>query len=151
MFQSRLLIGPVCFFAGAMLMTGLGCSGGASNIEVEKLPTHPVSGTVMISGKPLPDADVRFVAVSDGKVAPRGKTDSNGKYTLSSFAVDDGAPVGKYKVLVTISVVKEGDEYEAEPDFSKSPVNMKFGSPKTTPLEAEVKDGENKFDFEVTK
>jgi hypothetical protein len=70
----------------------------------------PVSGTVTLDGKPLPNASVNFQPL-DSKQSGQGsvgKTDADGRYSLR-VVVDNkaGAVVGKHRV--SISSVAEDD------------------------------------------
>jgi hypothetical protein len=66
----------------------------------------PVSGTVTLNGKPLPNAYIMFQPVNEsgGSTQPPGsygKTDAEGKYTLHVVGVDrDGAAVCKHVISV---------------------------------------------------
>lgn len=143
------LFARITFFLGAIALVGCG-KGDSGHLKVEKLPTVPAGGKVLLNGKPLADASVSFLS-KEGKVAPGGKTDSSGAFTLSSYGQNDGAPVGSYKVVVAVSMVKEIQPGVLAPyDGSKSPVSELFGNPETTPLKADVtQGGPNQFTLEV--
>ena len=87
------------FFAvGCLVILGtclVGCKGGVAGP-----PTEPVSGVVTLDGKPVAQANVVFVPDGSGQAAA-GITDEAGKYTLTTTNPQDGAVVGKYKVMVT--------------------------------------------------
>ncbi|WP_425395914.1 hypothetical protein [Aeoliella sp.] len=69
----------------------LGCGDGR--------PTRvPISGQVLIDGKPLPQAFVKFVP-EEGRAAG-GNTDSDGRFTLTCYEAGDGASIGLHKVSV---------------------------------------------------
>ena len=64
-------------------------------------PTSPVSGVVTLDGQPVEGANVSFVS-NDTKLQPAsGKTDKDGKYTLTTFRSGDGAMPGDYKIAVS--------------------------------------------------
>jgi hypothetical protein len=68
-----------------------GCSDGR--------PTRvPVSGRVLIDGKPLTHGYVRF-APADSR-ASTGSLDSEGRFVLSCFEPGDGCVIGAHKVTV---------------------------------------------------
>lgn len=90
---------PLCLFV--ILTVGItlsGCSG--KGYEIVK-----TSGTVKLNGKPLPNAHLTFQPmVKEGGLAgpfSTGVTDANGVFTLKSIKGDDGAVVGKHKVLIS--------------------------------------------------
>jgi hypothetical protein len=78
-----------------------GCGGGSPK-------TVPVSGKVLLDGKPLPDAVVQFMPVgAEGKEplpSSVGTTGPDGRYSLvlQSSASKAGAVVGKHKVTITL-------------------------------------------------
>ena len=65
-------------------------------------PVYPVTGTVLVDGKPEASVQVTFhdVAGTDTKqpTFPTGMTDAEGKLTISTYAIGDGLPPGKYKL-----------------------------------------------------
>lgn len=58
----------------------------------------PVSGQVLIDGKPLTYGQIQFVP--DGSRASRGVLDEQGRFSLSCFDKGDGAIPGQHTVLV---------------------------------------------------
>jgi hypothetical protein len=75
-----------------------------------------VSGRVTLNGKPLVNATVSFQPVApDGSrnaaVGSTGKTNEKGEYTLGGGKGEDGAWVGKHRVMITLlgEVVGESD------------------------------------------
>jgi len=66
----------------------------------EGLPKRvPVSGTVLVDGKPLTTGAVMFIHPSSRPSA--GMIDSNGHFSLSCYQPNDGAVIGKHRVKVT--------------------------------------------------
>jgi hypothetical protein len=59
----------------------------------------PVSGHVMIDGKPLTHGQITVHA--DGHRASMGKIDGDGRFNLTCFKLGDGAPVGQHIATVT--------------------------------------------------
>lgn len=68
---------------------------------------YPVSGTVLVNGKPAPDCVVQFhssdPADHEGpnRVIPVAMADENGKFKLSTYEANDGVPAGEYTVTFT--------------------------------------------------
>jgi hypothetical protein len=58
----------------------------------------PVSGQVLIDGQPLTCGTVTFIPT--GHRASQGAIDANGHFTLSCYAANDGAVLGKHKIEV---------------------------------------------------
>lgn len=119
----------------------VGCGGGAGTIAVTGLVTH--------NSSPLADADVSFIPES-GRPA-YGRTDSSGRFTLTTFEQGDGAMPGKH----TVTIMKS-EELKAATDANpyaeyRSVLPEKYGRPQESPLTAEVeKGGSNDFTFDVT-
>lgn len=90
------------------LVLALGC-GGAKYA--------PVSGTVMLDGKPLPKAVVTFMPVvqegaKDAGESSTGKTNDKGEFTLKSSSGKTGALVGQHKVSISLQETKVGESEE---------------------------------------
>jgi hypothetical protein len=83
----------------------VGCGGGG----ISPPRTVPASGTVLLKGKPAAGVTVKFLPQFDigtPKWEPSAVTDKDGKFTLSTGAVGNGAPPGEYKV--TFELLKAG-------------------------------------------
>lgn len=69
-----------------------------------RLSCYPVTGTVMVDGKPYPGAEVLLRPVAGGdklqKERPYGVTDELGTFELTTFLKNDGAPAGEYQVMI---------------------------------------------------
>ncbi len=66
--------------------------------------TYPTSGQVLINGQPAAGVEVgfRFQGDTEGKpFAPMAVTDEEGKYVMTTYIMEDGAPVGDYRVELT--------------------------------------------------
>jgi len=75
-----------------------GCSSG-SNENPAWPKRYRASGTVTYAGKPIEGADIVFLS-ADGKSTGTGKTDSAGRFQLSTYTDKDGVVVGSHKVTV---------------------------------------------------
>jgi hypothetical protein len=76
------------------LATGTGCGGAASKpVKVE--------GILTLDGKPLPGAAISFMPIAQGTRPASGRSETDGSFRLTTFATDDGALPGEYKVVVT--------------------------------------------------
>jgi hypothetical protein len=76
---------------GTLFLAGCGGS---------KYPTAPVSGTVRMNGKPLPDAALTFQPIGGG-MASVAATDQDGRYTLEFYdSGQPGAVVAKHRVVI---------------------------------------------------
>jgi hypothetical protein len=61
----------------------------------------PAGGTVTLKGEALANARVVFYPVAGSSRFSHGNTDATGKFTLSTYGVNDGALIGKHKVTVS--------------------------------------------------
>lgn len=126
-------------FSACVVIASLGCTP-AGPPSPEKLPVVSAGGTVTYQGKPVADASVSFQH-SEGKVSATGKTDAQGKFKLSTYGADDGAPAGKYRVTVAVSGVKEIEPGVLAPipeGGVQSPIPPKYSNPTESGLDVEV-------------
>jgi hypothetical protein len=110
----------------------LGCGHG------DRPPLGTVHGTVTLDGKPLAGAGVLFQPVEPGR-ASAGVTDADGRYELVYIRRDKGAKVGAHLVKITPAKRQPGQSELATPRH-----------PAQGPLHAEVKPGDNTFDFPLS-
>jgi len=120
-----------------VLAAVIGCSGGITS------DFGLVTGTVTMAGKPLEGAEVVFSPPS-GRPS-MGLTDSSGKYELTYIRDTKGAVPGTHKVRITTRPESVADDYSG-PAF-KEPIPAKYNT--DTTLTADVKAGENTFNFEL--
>jgi hypothetical protein len=107
--------------------------------------TSPVSGSVLLDGKPLAGATVQFVPQEGKGRDATGGTDASGHFTMS-----DGVFPGTYKVVITPATpaappVQYATSDEAMSAAAKTPVKkdasnfpQKYARPDQTPLTLEV-------------
>lgn len=132
----------------ALCVSFAGCGGGAGDQPDLGL----VKGTVTFEGSPLSGASVTFMP-DNGRPAS-GTTDSAGNYELTYIRDTKGCKVGHSKVVIT-SVVEGANEMENEGDdatpaeAAKEKLPAKYNT--DTELEADVKAGENTFNFDLKK
>lgn len=85
-------------FTALFIVTIAGCA--------QSTKTVPVSGVVMLDGKPLAEAHVTFQPATEEKTANSGSfafTDANGAYSLRTFEGEQpGVVVGKYRVSINL-------------------------------------------------
>ena len=149
------------FFSGGilaclvLLVASLGCSGSSDDPSWAK--RVKASGLVTYQGKPVEGAEVTFIN-ADKKHTGTAKTDSSGRFTLTTFSQNDGVVPGKQ--TVTIRRVDVIDKTPANVDLSAGGVAVppeikwiipeKFSLPAKSGLSAEVKEGEkNDFVFDL--
>jgi hypothetical protein len=127
----------LCMAACTAVVFAAGCSG------EKKIPTFPVTGKVLTAeGGPVDHALIVLHPQSSNATAPkpRGTTNADGSFELSTFNTGDGAPEGRYQVSIERWLRKDPNE---------SPVNHlppNLASPTTSGIEVEVKAGPNALD-----
>lgn len=106
-----------------------------------RMPTYPVEGSVKFdTGEPVPSGMVEFRPPGEGPIAC-GKLDQFGRFTLRTFATDDGAVAGKHHVVVVQHLPPQsGPKAPAEHAEHQSVlVAPEFASYATSSLSAEIK------------
>jgi hypothetical protein len=110
----------------------------------------PVSGKVTVDGHPVTAGNVSYVPVGkEGAPAlSAGQIESDGSYTIHTGG-KTGAPVGKYKVTVTPSMVPTPGATK----MPEAPFNHKFRDPQQTPIAIEVtaNAAAGAYDLKLTK
>ncbi len=124
----------------------LASSCGKSKIpEIQgKLPVFPVKGTLLLDGKPLVNATLVFhpltpFAKDASQILPRGRTNEEGAFSLTTYSDNDGAPAGKYRITVSYRGVHQNHRTNEEPEL----LPAAYRNPRATLLRAEVQEGEN--------
>jgi len=134
----------VCLLAVAYACFVPGCS-------KESIKLAPVAGKVTVAGQPLTSGQVTLTAVStDGKALGliSGNIESDGSYKIRTNN-KDGAPLGKYKVTVTPSMMPASGGQKG-PAVSFNPAYM---DPSKTRLAFEVIDSPEpgRYDLKLSK
>jgi len=111
--------------AWVMVAIIAGCSSGRPK-------TYQVTGTVTMKGEPVEGATVVFLPPEGATYqAATGITDASGHFKLSSFAGDDGAQEGEYRIKVSKFNVKKPTKEEQERYISiEEERKMQFGDDK---------------------
>jgi hypothetical protein len=103
----------------------------------------PVSGTVSYKGQPLADGTVSF-RPQKGR-AGMGKIKDGKIIEVTSYELNDGLPVGQYKVAV--QSMSNADDMYAE---HKSLIPEKYSDVEKSELTADIKDAkENVLSFDL--
>jgi len=118
----------------------------APGCEKSSSPLYPVQGRVTLEdGKPLSQGVVIFERRDGGGViTARGDLKSDGSYRLSTNKLGDGAPTGKYRVLINPQEISDVPDEER-----KLPFDNKYLKFETSGLEFEVKAGQNDFQIKL--
>lgn len=125
-----------------LLSVGMLISAGCGSGEI--LPeTAPVSGKATLDGKPLTSGTVTFHPEGPGNPG-YAEIKEDGSFEVTTYELRDGAVLGRH--IVTVEVFDGGPDGlpplpGAEEESSMVP--SKYGSPETSPLRFEVKQGTN--------
>jgi 5-hydroxyisourate hydrolase-like protein (transthyretin family) len=81
----------------------------------ESVKVYPVSGQVIYNGQPAAGVKVFLFPTSAPMVPripsnPRGETDNDGRFTLTTYTSGDGAAEGGYQVLLLWPDGSDGEE-----------------------------------------
>lgn len=120
-----LMIVPLCICGG--------CGGRPSRV--------PVSGKVLLDGKPLETGTIIFTPDNGRKSSG---LITNGNFTLGSFAANDGALVGLHKISVAST------EFKNRETEIKYLIPPKYGDPATSGLKQEIKGSTDAVVIELT-
>lgn len=108
--MARLLAWSLVLSVGVF---AVGCKG---RTEDGRLKVLPVSGKLLVNGRPAAKAEVFFHPVDKSgareSIRPFAQVQADGSFRLSTYDTFDGAPAGQYQVTVVWpSVVKvDGDD-----------------------------------------
>lgn len=130
----RFSLAPVRWIAVLPLLTTLGCGG-------DRAPVYPVNGLAKFDdGQPVRLGLVEFIPTAGGPTA-RGQLTSNGEFKLRTFAPDDGALRGSYRVVITQAVPIPAERVKTPPDHlahGSTIVPRRYGAIASTPLTATI-------------
>lgn len=113
-----------------------------------KLPLFPVTGKLLTDGQPMPGAELLFYPVHEfpkeaAKQLPRATVDADGSFKVSTYAPDDGAPAGDYRVTVSWKGPVEGHMNGEQVADLPEKVPFTVQNPRTTKLKVQVKEEQN--------
>ena len=104
----------------------------------------PVTGRVtLVGGEPVQAATVVFEN-REKRLSGSGRTDADGRFRLTTFKVDDGAPPGMYRVSVVPPSAADSSQPQPPRVFAE-----KYLSPDTSGLSCAVEPGMKECGFEL--
>jgi hypothetical protein len=121
---------------GGVLLTPLVCAL-LSGCGDGKPAVYPVTGQVLVKGKPADGAYVVFhpkCGGDDKSPRPYATTDSSGNFKLTTYESEDGAPAGGYRVSI-VWRPQPKSQLEAE---GTDRLHGKYANAASAGLEAEV-------------
>lgn len=102
-----------------------------------KVPTYPVSGTVVFeNGSPVRTGTIELSS-SDHNLTATGKIAEDGRFVLGTYASADGACAGNHRVIVVQMIINDGTINHTK-DHGL-PVDPMYASYNTSPLTASTK------------
>ncbi|QEG33207.1 hypothetical protein [Bythopirellula goksoeyrii] len=117
------------------------------------LATYPVSGEVVLEdGSTLRNGGkVVFQQLdSDSPLTATGYFGEDGKYSLTTFDKDDGAPAGEYVVMVVPTIPDDTDGLSArERREVRNPIDSKFKNSKSSGLHFTVSPDTSPHEFRI--
>ena len=120
-----------------------GCNRGETNEErlrrlvPDALSTTEVNGRVTVDGSPVKNLWVTLHPIKgDGTLLPKGQTDVDGNFQITTYIAGDGAPEGDYKITIEWLTYIKRDSDWGGPDKLKNLYN----DPATTAFEVTVGD-----------
>ena len=128
-----------------VMLAALGCSGGGEGLAV-------VKGKITYRGKPVPNGTINFLPDDSNKPSATGEIQPDGSYALQTFLQNrpsDGAVIGKHKVVIVAMEDMASRLPEERIPLPPPIVPIKYTSPATSDLTAEVEDKENTINFDL--
>jgi hypothetical protein len=129
------------FAMAAVTITLVGCGKGNGS----RGTPYPAEGQITWNKAPLAGAQVVLYpqGLPDAKAVPsRAQTGSDGRFRVSTFGAEDGAPEGEYAVtVVRYPMQKDGSGWVPGPND----LPVKYASPKKTDLRVKITSGDNKL------
>jgi hypothetical protein len=123
----------------SVILPTIGCGKGGNRI-----PVHPVIGTIKFQGKPIVGAFVSLhpKTALEGIPGPRATVAPDGSFAVSTYDGGDGAPQGEYVLTVQwYKPVRQGNDLVGGPNVLPS----KYASPRTSDVRITVAAGENRL------
>jgi hypothetical protein len=144
--------GSVLALAAAMLFAASGCG---SAQDPNQLPVFPATGKISFKGA-VPDgayvalhSKTKVKAPNGQEVVPTAQVKPDGTFDLSSYAANDGAPPGEYKV--TVQWHKTVKPAGGDPTLGPNLLPPQYSRPDTSPLTVVIAAGPNQLNPIVLK
>jgi hypothetical protein len=121
------------------------CLTGCTGNKYGDHPPYPATGQILVNGQPADDANIVLHHVGDWgekSIVPMAWTDENGRFTLSTYAMDDGAPEGDYKVAIIWPAYRGKS-------LGPDKLGEKYANPETSGLKVNLKKGPNQLPFDL--
>jgi hypothetical protein len=132
-------------FAAMCLSLVLGCGRGGEGLAV-------VKGKITYKGKAVPNGTVNFLPADPNKPSATGEIQADGSYAMQTYLrsrPSQGAVIGKHKVVIVAMQDMASRLPEERIPLPPPIVPIKYTSPATSDLTADVEDKENTIDFDL--
>lgn len=136
------VVGPLAISLSSLLAAMAGCNGESGP------PLVPVTGMVLLNGKPLTTGGSVSFRDETGLVQPTGEIGADGIYQLLHGG-RVGAPPGSYRVVVFASE-PEGKSGGGHGGLPRLIIHKKYTDPKTTPLRVDVRKDASPDAYDLT-
>ena len=138
---------------GLLVVAATGCG---SAQDPNLLPVFPAQGKLSFQGKVPVGAYVALYpkanvpkAPNGQAVVPRGQVESDGSFNLTSYAANDGAPVGEY--AVTVEWHKTITLPSGVPNLGPNLLPAKYSKAETSPVTVQIAQGKNELPAIILK
>ena len=131
-----------CLTLAGLLLAALSVGCGSSPEDAPKVELYPFEGIVQVDGQPVSGAQVVLHPKAEsslGVVTPNGVTDESGRFMLTTYQPEDGAPEGAYHVTVSWSDIENPGS--SEPEYGPEKLPPRYQNPAFSGLELAVKPG----------
>jgi hypothetical protein len=128
-----------------LLLLAMGCGSGGDGLAV-------VKGTISYKGKPVPNGTVNFLPDDGNKPSATGEIQPDGSFSLQTFLgsrPSPGAVIGKHKVVIVAMQDMASRLPEERIPLPPPIVPIKYTSPATSDLTAQVENKENTINFDL--
>ncbi len=124
-------------------------AGCGSSLPEGALPVFPVTGALTYEGQPMSGAIITFHRAKPALTA-RAVADASGKYVLTTYLADDGAPAGEYVVtLYWPSDKPAAQTNDPDPPLPPDRLNQVHANPATSKLRGTIREEPNTVDFKL--
>lgn len=121
------------------LTIGLGCA------KSDRMNVYATSGQVTLDGKPVGNAHVALIPVDKEKFPrerPHGITDDQGRFTLSTYLQNDGAPEGDFQVAIRSASSLDDDGSDQRKANTLPAI---YADPSSSGIKVTIKPGKNEL------
>jgi hypothetical protein len=123
---------------------------GCGSADRARLPVYPTSGRLSVGGKPVQGVSVVLNPIEGSPAARKGlspsaTSDESGGFVISTYAQDDGAPAGEYKVTLQWMRTESSTPNGPPAGFSapRDKFEGRFRNPTVSTWSTKIEEGNN--------